>query len=54
MFLNDKRLISGGGAKIGDENIVDDDALLTIDLFLNGSREITVRVKKRVGVVELK
>lgn len=50
-----KRLIAGGGAKLGEEKIVDEDAILTIDSFTNGSREVTLRAgKKRAGVVELK
>jgi tyrosyl-tRNA synthetase len=50
-----KRLIAGGGAKLGEDKIVDEDAILTIDAFTNGSREITLRAgKKRAGVVELK
>jgi tyrosyl-tRNA synthetase len=48
-----KRLIAGGGAKIGDEKISDEAAALTIADF-NGRNEIVLRAgKKRAGVVEL-
>ncbi|KAL3785804.1 hypothetical protein ACHAW5_008668 [Stephanodiscus triporus] len=50
-----KRLISGGGAKLGETKIADENAALGMDAFADGSREVTLRAgKKRAGVVELK
>jgi tyrosyl-tRNA synthetase len=49
-----RRLIEGGGAKLGETVISDQNASLTIDDF-NGSNEVVLRAgKKRAGVVELK
>ncbi|KAG7347641.1 tyrosine tRNA synthetase [Nitzschia inconspicua] len=48
-----RRLIAGGGAKMGDEKITDETAVLTLADF-NGKTEIVLRAgKKRAGVVEL-
>eukprot|EP00986_Skeletonema_menzelii_P005853 scaffold2187_cov127-Skeletonema_menzelii.AAC.13 len=48
-----RRLIQGGGAKVGDEKIVDENAALNKDRF-GGANEVTLRAgKKRAGVVEL-
>jgi tyrosyl-tRNA synthetase len=48
-----RRLIQGGGAKIGEDKISDENACLTIDDF-GGEKEVTLRAgKKRAGVVEV-
>jgi tyrosyl-tRNA synthetase len=48
-----KRLIAGGGARIGEEKILDENAVLSIDHFVS-TKEIVLRAgKKRAGVVEL-
>jgi tyrosyl-tRNA synthetase len=48
-----RRLIAGGGAKLGDEKIEDEAASLTLADF-DGKTEIVLRAgKKRAGVVEL-
>ena len=48
-----RRLISGGGARLGDTKIEDENASLTAADF-GGSKEVTLRAgKKRAGVVEL-
>lgn len=48
-----RRLIQGGGAKLGEEKITDDNAVLDMDGF-GGASEVTLRAgKKRAGVVEL-
>jgi tyrosyl-tRNA synthetase len=48
-----RRLIAGGGAKVGDEKIDDEMASLTIAVF-DGKSEIVLRAgKKRAGVVQL-
>jgi len=49
-----KRLISGGGARLGDVKITDELATLTASDF-EGVTEVTLKAgKKRAGVVELK
>jgi len=49
-----KRLIAGGGARIGDVKITDELATLTASDF-EGVTEVTLKAgKKRAGVVELK
>ena len=49
-----RRLIQGGGAKLGDEKITDENGVLDMDGF-DGKSEVTLRAgKKRAGVVELK
>ena len=49
-----RRLIQGGGAKLGEEKITDENAVLNMDGF-DGNKEVTLRAgKKRAGVVELK
>lgn len=50
-----RRLIEGGGARIGDsEKITDVNAMLNAFYFVDGVKEITLRAgKKRAGVVEL-
>ena len=49
-----RRLIQGGGAKIGEEKISDENGVLDMDGF-RGMTEVTLRAgKKRAGVVELK
>ncbi|KAL7533160.1 hypothetical protein ACHAXR_005855 [Thalassiosira sp. AJA248-18] len=49
-----RRLIQGGGAKLGEEKITDENAVLDVDGF-GGETEVTLRAgKKRAGVVELK
>lgn len=48
-----RRLIKGGGAKLGDEKITDENGSLTIEGF-GGENEVILRAgKKRAGVVEL-
>ncbi len=48
-----RRLIQGGGARLGDEKITDETGSLTLDDFA-GEKEITLRAgKKRAGVVEI-
>jgi tyrosyl-tRNA synthetase len=48
-----RRLIAGGGAKLGDQKITDETAALSMADF-NGASEIVLRAgKKRAGVVEL-
>ena len=48
-----RRLIQGGGAKLGEEKISDENAVLNMDGF-DGNTEVTLRAgKKRAGVVEL-
>merc|ERR1711865_85922 len=48
-----RRLIAGGGAKLGEEKILDEMAALTLEDFENGEKtEIVLRAgKKRAGVV---
>ena len=49
-----RRLIQGGGAKLGDEKITDENGVLDMAGF-DGKSEVTLRAgKKRAGVVELK
>lgn len=49
-----RRLIKGGGAKLGDEKITDEQGTLALDDF-GGANEVTLRAgKKRAGVIELK
>ena len=49
-----RRLISGGGARLGDEKISDENATLTAADFGGDAKEVTLRAgKKRAGVVEL-
>lgn len=49
-----RRLIQGGGARLGNEKITDQNGALNLTDF-NDSTEITLRAgKKRAGVVELK
>jgi len=49
-----RRLIQGGGAKLGEEKITDEFAVLDMAGF-DGNKEVTLRAgKKRAGVVELK
>ena len=49
-----RRLIQGGGAKLGEEKITDENAVLDMAGF-GGKNEVTLRAgKKRAGVVELK
>eukprot|EP00578_Thalassiosira_sp_NH16_P018119 CAMPEP_0181112706 /NCGR_PEP_ID=MMETSP1071-20121207/19956_1 /TAXON_ID=35127 /ORGANISM="Thalassiosira sp., Strain NH16" /LENGTH=526 /DNA_ID=CAMNT_0023196693 /DNA_START=131 /DNA_END=1711 /DNA_ORIENTATION=- len=49
-----RRLIQGGGAKLGEEKISDENAVLDAGGF-GGNEEVTLRAgKKRAGVVELK
>ena len=49
-----RRLIQGGGAKMNEEKIADEDAILERDAF-GTKNEVTLRAgKKRAGVVELK
>lgn len=48
-----RRLIQGGGAKLGEEKITDENAILDMDGF-DGASEVILRAgKKRAGVVEL-
>jgi tyrosyl-tRNA synthetase len=48
-----RRLIQGGGAKLNEEKITDDNGSLTISDF-GGAKEVTLRAgKKRAGVVEI-
>lgn len=48
-----RRLISGGGARLGDDKISDENATLVAADF-GGANEVTLRAgKKRAGVVEL-
>jgi len=48
-----KRLIAGGGARLGDEKISDENGALSSDNFID-SKEIVLRAgKKRAGIVEL-
>jgi tyrosyl-tRNA synthetase len=52
-----RRLIQGGGARIGDDTTIVDDInpILSLDIFRNDSKEVTLRAgKKRAGVVELR
>lgn len=52
-----RRLIQGGGARIGDDIVISDDTnpILTLSNFSNGTTEITLRAgKKRAGVVEIR
>ena len=50
-----RRLISGGGGKLGNEKIEDQNGSLTAVDFPDGATEIVLRAgKKRAGVVELK
>jgi tyrosyl-tRNA synthetase len=50
-----RRLIAGGGAKLNDEKIEDENSFLTMNDFSNGVIEVVLRAgKKRAGVVELK
>lgn len=49
-----RRLIQGGGAKVGDEKITDEAGSLTLGDF-GDEKEVTLRAgKKRAGVVEIK
>mmetsp|Transcript_31854 Transcript_31854/g.77358 ORF Transcript_31854/g.77358 Transcript_31854/m.77358 type:complete len:554 (+) Transcript_31854:74-1735(+) len=49
-----RRLISGGGAKLGDDKIEDEMAALSLDNFSGDITEVVLRAgKKRAGVVEL-
>lgn len=50
-----RRLIQGGGARMGDDKITDENASLTIESFVgDNAKEITLKAgKKRAGVVEL-
>ncbi|CAB9530877.1 Tyrosine--tRNA ligase [Seminavis robusta] len=49
-----RRLIAGGGARLGETKIEDEMATLTLDDFDEGSKEVTLRAgKKRAGVVEV-
>ncbi|KAL3810802.1 hypothetical protein ACHAXA_006832 [Cyclostephanos tholiformis] len=49
-----KRLIAGGGARIGDTKITDENATLGVEAFVEGNKDVTLRAgKKRAGVVEL-
>ena len=49
-----RRLIQGGGARIGNDKITDENAVLTVGDF-GDSTELTLRAgKKRAGVVEIK
>lgn len=48
-----RRLVQGGGARLGDDKITDENALLTAELF-GDAKEVTLKAgKKRAGVVEL-
>jgi len=50
-----RRLIAGGGAKVGDEKITDEMAALKAEDFGDGKTEIVLKAgKKRAGVVELR
>jgi tyrosyl-tRNA synthetase len=50
-----RRLINGGGARLEGEKITDENGALTLDDFIDGKTEVTLRAgKKRAGVVELK
>jgi tyrosyl-tRNA synthetase len=50
-----RRLIAGGGAKLGDDKIENETAALTMQAFEVGKNEVVLRAgKKRAGVVELK
>jgi tyrosyl-tRNA synthetase len=51
-----RRLIQGGGARIGDDTTIVDDInpILSLENFRDGSKEVTLRAgKKRAGVVEI-
>jgi tyrosyl-tRNA synthetase len=51
-----RRLIQGGGARIGDDTTISDDVnpILSLANFKDGSTEITLRAgKKRAGVIEI-
>ena len=49
-----RRLIQGGGARLGDVKIEDENASLTGEDFADGVTEVVLRAgKKRAGVVEL-
>ena len=49
-----RRLIQGGGAKMNEEKITDENAILDVTDF-GTKNEVTLRAgKKRAGVVELK
>lgn len=49
-----RRLIQGGGAKINDEKISNENGILTAEDFAD-CNEVTLRAgKKRAGVVEMK
>jgi tyrosyl-tRNA synthetase len=48
-----RRLIQGGGARLGDDKISDENSKLTVESF-GGAKEVTLKAgKKRAGVVEL-
>lgn len=48
-----RRLIQGGGARLGDEKISDENSKLTVESF-GSAKEVTLKAgKKRAGVVEL-
>lgn len=52
-----RRLIQGGGARIGDDTTLSDDInpILSLADFKNGSKEVTLRAgKKRAGVIQIK
>ena len=49
-----RRLIAGGGAKLGDAKIEGETSALTASDFADGTTEVVLRAgKKRAGVVEL-
>ena len=49
-----RRLIQGGGARLDDVKIEDENGSLTVADFAEGKTEVTLRAgKKRAGVVEL-
>jgi tyrosyl-tRNA synthetase len=48
-----RRLIQGGGARLGDDKISDENSKLTVESF-GSAKEVTLKAgKKRAGVVEL-
>lgn len=49
-----RRLIQGGGAKLGEEKITDENGTLTVADFEDGKEVILRAGKKRAGVVEMK
>jgi tyrosyl-tRNA synthetase len=48
-----RRLIQGGGAKLGEEKITDENGTLTVADFKDGKEVILRAGKKRAGVVEM-